>query len=220
MLSIFLSTIGFIRNHKSLFKYRHAGYSVSFCLMHLASYTFWPLGCFFPTFFLFNCVLLVTNWDAWRLLEPEVLIKAMKCKKQTDSTGLQLRRVLIMCLCVTVLLIGLGRSQIATRVKWKLKNKNVDRCRHTEVTGAHATHFLLCNMVISRYEGMESQSNQAPVGMPSTSTPANSGAFIMMNAANIQRMGPLVIDFQQQPNGKYDHPNSKCKKNHNNPYQY
>lgn len=75
-------------------------------------------------------------------------------------------------------------------------------------------------MVISCYEGMESQSNQAPVGMTLTSTSANSRAFIMMNAANIQRMGPLVIDFQQQPNGKYDHPNSKCKKNYNNPYQY
>lgn len=51
-------------------------------------------------------------------------------------------------------------------------------------------------MVIRVYEGMESQSNQAPVGMTLTSTPINSGSFIMMNAANIERTSYPTIDFQ------------------------
>lgn len=72
-------------------------------------------------------------------------------------------------------------------------------------TVAHITHFLFCSMVISCYEGIESQSNQAPMGMTLTSTPINSGAFIMMNAANIERMSHLAIDFKLWPNGKYDH---------------
>lgn len=67
-------------------------------------------------------------------------------------------------------------------------------------------HFLLCNVVISCYAGVKSQSNQAPVGMTLTSTPVNSGGFIMMNAANIERMSPLPIDFQLCSSGKYDHP--------------
>lgn len=57
-------------------------------------------------------------------------------------------------------------------------------------------------MVIICYEGMESQSNQAPMGMTLTSTPVNSGAFIMMNAANIERMSLLRIDFQLWSEGK------------------
>lgn len=76
------------------------------------------------------------------------------------------------------------------------RNRRTNTQRHAEETAAHITHFLLCNMVISCYEGMESQSNHAPMGMTLTSTPVNSGAFIMMNAANIEGMSPLLIDFQ------------------------
>lgn len=87
-------------------------------------------------------------------------------------------------------------------LNWKTvvsgRHANIQRKAETPVT-----HFHLGSMVISCYGGMESQSNQAPVGATSTSTSVNSGGFIMMNAVNIGRMSHLPIDFQLRPNGKY-----------------
>lgn len=66
---------------------------------------------------------------------------------------------------------------------------------HRSDSGAHHPFPLLSSIVISCYEGMESQSNQAPLGITLTSTPVNSGGFILINAANIGRMSTLPIDF-------------------------
>lgn len=68
--------------------------------------------------------------------------------------------------------------------------------KNTNELMAHITHFLLCNTVICCYEGMKSESHQAPLGMTLTSTLVNNGGFIMMNVANMKRMSPLLIDFQ------------------------
>ena len=59
-------------------------------------------------------------------------------------------------------------------------------------------------MLISGYQGMESQSNQAPVRMTLTSTPVYSEAFIVINAANMEKTAPFLLISQQLSFGKYD----------------
>lgn len=71
----------------------------------------------------------------------------------------------------------------------------------TSETVALIAYFLLCNMVISCYGGTESQSNHAAVGLTSTSTSINSGTFIMMNIANIQRVSLFLLISNSFPLG-------------------
>lgn len=89
--------------------------------------------------------------------------------------------------------LQLSGSRIMTFIK---NHGQKEKRKPPDETTAHCIHFLVCKMAISCYEGMENQSHQAPVGMTATSTPVNREGFIMMHVANIERMSPLLIDFQ------------------------